>query len=160
VPADEPERGAVLERLDRDAALSNLAQEAVETFDAAVGGVGLADRYRYRPLAFDGADPEPAPRSSVPCAYTVCDGRGVTIVNGIPEDPRFAGRARTPAADCGLRWYAGAPVVVAGRAVGTVAVYDRESRTVEAAARDRLVGLAGDAAARLSTRPSPARARR
>lgn len=136
LPPDERRRLSTVERLlpPPSPSLGGLVAEAAATFDVPLARIGLVDRGRYRVLASTGRDARAVPRRDVPCTYTVLEG-DVLVAPDLGTDPRFAPTA--PVVE-GWRWYAGAPVVVDGHAVGTVALFDTDARPFDDGDRHRL----------------------
>jgi GAF domain-containing protein len=145
VPEDEPTRAAAVAELDTSGTFDDLAGALADEFGVPVAGVGVLEPDRYRVLACHGGDLAEVSRSAVPCSYAVL-GESVTVIEGLTGDPRFAG---SPVVDAGLDWYAGAPVRIGTQAVGTVHLFDRESRDLDADDRGRLRAFADEAADRL-----------
>ena len=79
------------------------------------------------------------------------------IVPDATKDPRFADNPLVTGAP-GIRFYAGAPIVVEGHAVGTMCGADLTARKVEPATVDALKALADQAGALLTARRERARA--
>lgn len=144
LPPDERARLSTVERVlpPPVPSLDGRAEEVAAAFDAPLARIGLVDRGRYRVLASTGRDARTVPRRDAPCTYTVLEG-DVLVVSDLATDPRFAPTAPVVA---GWRWYAGAPVVVAGHAVGTVALFDTDDRPFGDGDRHRLRRFADDVA--------------
>jgi GAF domain-containing protein len=145
VREDEDRRVAAARSLrtgDRSGDLEALSTRAARAFDVPMASVNLLDRSHLHVAACHGVDAERLDRRALPCSYTVLE-EGVTVIEGVGEDPRFAD---SPAVERhGLAWYAGAPVSVDGHRVGTLCVYDTEPRGFDDADRHRLLELAAAA---------------
>jgi phosphoribosyl 1,2-cyclic phosphodiesterase len=124
------------ERFDR---LTRLARRL---FDASITLVTLVDAERQWFKSRQGFDAEETPRDWAFCAHAIHDD-GVFVVPDTLADPRFTdnplvtGRPR-------VRFYAGRPVRVGGRRVGTLCLIDgrpRELRADDLQALDDLAAL-------------------
>ncbi|MBL7261525.1 GAF domain-containing sensor histidine kinase [Paractinoplanes lichenicola] len=155
LPVDEPGRLAAL----HDARVLDTAPE--EDFDdiallasqicgTPLGAVSLVDRDRQWFKAKVGTDLEGAPRDLSFCTYTITS-HDVLEIRDTAADPRFA---ENPAVNAhGLKFYAGAPVVLDGTyAVGTVCVVDHTPRVLTEAQRRALRSLARHASVQLELR--------
>jgi GAF domain-containing protein len=155
LPDDETERLAALERYDLDdaatlRALDRLTALAASRFDVPMASVNIVGERDQHLLACQGIADEWTPRDQSVCTYTILDDE-VTVIEDVHDDPRFDGVASIE--DLGIRFYAGAPVhTPAGRALGTVCVYDDEPRSFDAAAAADLERIAAEAAEQLELR--------
>jgi signal transduction histidine kinase len=156
VPADEPARLAALhdaQVLDTppEEDFDDIALLASEICQTPMGMVSLVDRDRQWVKAKIGVDFAEVPRELSFCAHTIT-GAEVLEVSDARDDVRFADNPYV-AAEQGLRFYAGAPVVLDGvHAVGTVCVFDWEPRTLTASQRRALRSLARHASVQLESR--------
>jgi len=156
VPADEPARLAALhdaQVLDTppEEDFDDIALLASEICQTPMGMVSLVDRDRQWFKAKIGLDVREAPRELSFCAHTIT-GAGLLEVPDARDDERFADNPYV-AGDLGLRFYAGAPVVLDGaHSVGTVCVVDSEPRTLTASQRRALRSLARHASVQLELR--------
>jgi signal transduction histidine kinase len=156
VPADEPARLAALQDaqvLDTppEEDFDDIALLASEICHTPMGLVSLVDQDRQWFKAKIGVDASEAPRDLSFCAYTI-NGPGLLEVRDARADQRFADNPYVMAEE-GLRFYAGAPVVLDGRhSVGTVCVVDTVPRTLNASQRTALRSLARHASAQLELR--------
>jgi signal transduction histidine kinase len=156
VPADEPARLAAL----HDAGVLDTAPEedfddiallASEICGTPVGLVSLVDADRQWFKAKVGLDFVQTHRDLSLCAHTVV-GHDMLEVTDTFADPRFADNPYVTAED-GIRFYAGAPVVLEGTySVGTVCVIDSRPRKLTEAQRRALRSLARHAAVQLELR--------
>ncbi|MEV6852068.1 GAF domain-containing sensor histidine kinase [Actinoplanes sp. NPDC051411] len=156
VPADEPARLAALhdtQVLDTppEDDFDDIALLAAEICHTPMGMVSLVDRDRQWFKAKVGLDIREAPRELSFCAYAIT-GAEMLEVRDARDDDRFSDNPYVTA-DHGLRFYAGAPVVLDGvHSVGTVCVVDNEPRTLTAAQQRALRSLARHASAQLELR--------
>src|SRR4051794_11847093 len=153
VPADEPARLAALRAYAGpddapDEARRRVARLAAELLGAPIAVVALVDKRRVWARAGVGLDAAEAPREAAFCARTILSGE-VLHVPDARRDPRFAGNPLV-AGEPGVRFYAGAPLAVAGgHRVGTVCVMDTRPRGLDERQRQGLADLAALAAAQL-----------
>jgi signal transduction histidine kinase len=156
LPADEPARlAALLDAQVLDTApeedFDDIALLASEICQTPMGMVSLVDRDRQWFKAKIGVDIREAPRDLSFCAHTIT-GADLLEVPDAREDERFSDNPYV-AADNGLRFYAGAPVVLDGvHSVGTVCVVDNQPRALTDSQRRALRGLARHASVQLELR--------
>jgi phosphoribosyl 1,2-cyclic phosphodiesterase/DNA-binding response OmpR family regulator len=131
VPADEEARLRALhdagildspaeERFDR---ITRLARRV---FDVPIALVSLVDAERQWFKSRQGIDAAETPREISFCAHAIHDDR-VFLVPDTLTDPRFADNPAVTG-DPRVRFYAGRPVHVDGRRVGTLCLVDRRPR--------------------------------
>jgi diguanylate cyclase (GGDEF)-like protein len=72
--------------------------------------------------------PRESPREISLCAHAILDPENLTVVDDLVEDARFADNPLV-AGGAGVRFYAAAPLVVQGHALGTICVADRSPRS-------------------------------
>lgn len=142
---DDPLRLSALAALEvfdsaPDADFERLARSAARNFKAEIALVTLVgkDRQWFR-ACFGAGDLTETPTDIAFCAYTIAQpGDGPMVVLDAMQDERFRDN---PLVTGGLeaRFYAGAPIVVAGQKVGTLCVLDRLPR--DAVAPDLLEQL-------------------
>jgi len=154
---DERERIAATESVSRErsAALDRLAELAGLHFGTEYAAVNLVGDREVVAVGRYGNPPAHVPRAASACTYTVLDG-DPTVVEDLHTDPRF--ERYEPDEDLGLRFYAGARVVVDDQPVGTVCVYDSEVGSAPEEARRFLSVLAAAAGEHLSGADRPATA--
>ena len=147
LPADEAARLRVLrqlgildspaeERFDR---ITRLAQRL---FDVPIALVSLVDADRQWFKSRQGVDIEETTRELSFCAHAIHDDRVFVVADAL-SDPRFADHPMVTAG-ARVRFYAGRPVHVDGRRVGTLCVVDhrpRQLRDDDARALDDLAAL-------------------
>ncbi len=132
IPDDEPERLAALHRLDvlgtpPEPELDVITRLAADRFDAAIALVSLVDADRQWFKARHGLEAAETCRRDSFCAHTIA-GDGVMVVPDARADPRFA-RNPLVTGEPRIRFYAGAPLVLAGgEQVGTLCVIDPAPR--------------------------------
>jgi len=146
---DERERIAATETLsqERTASLDRLAELAGLYFGTEYAAVNLVGNREVTAVGRYGDPPVSVPRAASACTYTVLDD-DPTVVEDLQADPRF--ERYDPGQDLGVRFYAGARVVVDGQPVGTVCVYDSEAGTAPDGAGRFLSVLAAAAREHLS----------
>ncbi|WP_203733202.1 GAF domain-containing sensor histidine kinase [Paractinoplanes durhamensis] len=154
VPVDEPARLAAL----HDAGVLDTAPEedfddiallASEICGTPMGLVSLVDNDRQWFKAKVGLELTQVPRELSFCSHAI-NSHDLLEVPDATQDIRFADN---PYVQGGLRFYAGAPVVLDGTfAVGTVCVIDHEPRELTEAQRRALRSLARHAAVQLELR--------
>lgn len=155
LPEDEQARRAVLDSyaVESDAlgeALDRLTELATALFDVDSAAVGLIEAHHERFLSCHGADFESMNREDAICTYTILD-EGITVVENVPEDPRFSENEGLAAAD--ITFYAGAPLVTSdGAAIGTLCLQDSEPRTFPERDRKLLSLLAEEVMEQLELR--------
>ncbi len=147
LPPDESARLSVLrqlgildtpaeERFDR---ITRLAQRL---FDVPIALVSLVDTDRQWFKSRQGVDIEETTRDLSFCAHAIHDDRVFVVADAL-QDPRFADHPMVTAG-ARVRFYAGRPVRVDGRRVGTLCVVDhrpRQLRDDDARALDDLAAL-------------------
>jgi signal transduction histidine kinase len=156
VPVDEPARLAAL----RDTQVLDTAPEedfddiallASEICGTPMGLVSLVDEDRQWFKARTGLGIGETTRESSFCAHAIT-GHELLEVSDATTDPRFAENPMVAAED-GIRFYAGAPVVLDGTySVGTVCVVDHVPRELSAGQRRALRSLARHTAVQLELR--------
>ena len=101
--------------------------------------------------------PRESPREISFCAHAILEPDVLTIVNDLVEDPRFADNPLV-AGGAGARFYAAAPLVAEGHAIGTICVADNAPRPgLTEQQQAGLRALARQAVAQLELRRSLAR---
>jgi len=131
LPQNEDERLAALERHDFDSerflsAVRRLTDVAAAHFDVAQSSVNLVTERTQEFLACHGESWDATTREQSICTFTILED-GVTVVEDIREDPRFADTEFLE--ELGIRFYAGASITTDdGLPLGTVCVYDDEPR--------------------------------
>ncbi|GIE96574.1 GAF domain-containing sensor histidine kinase [Paractinoplanes rishiriensis] len=156
LPADEHARLAALHEANvLDTApeedFDDIALLASEICGTPMGLVSLVDENRQWFKAKVGVDLDETRRELSFCAYAI-HGHELLEVPDATVDRRFADNPYVQAEE-GIRFYAGAPVVLDGtHAVGTVCVVDRVPRELSDAQRRALRSLARHAAVQLELR--------
>jgi PAS domain S-box-containing protein len=147
IPADEDQRLARLHALGVLDTPPEPLFDALARLAAAIAGtpialVSLVDAERQWFKANVGLpDTGQTPRALAFCAYAILDEELLEVPDAL-ADPRFADNPLTLSA-LGLRFYAGAPLVMAGgERIGTLCVADRQSRHLSEAQRTQLHLLA------------------
>jgi len=130
---DAPQRLAALEATvpvfpGPDPDFDDIAALASALFSAPVALVTVLGRVDQWFLARQGTGEIRTPSDASFCARMIADPTGrPLIVPDAREDLRFAGLPSVTGAPH-LRFYAGAPIVIDGQAIGTVCVFDTEPR--------------------------------
>lgn len=156
VPEDEPARLAALQTVvagdaAADESLGLIVRQVAKAFDVPAAMVSLVDAHRQLFRAATGL-PESlmaageSPRETSVCGHVVA-GRTLLVVEDVLRDERFANNPLL--LEHGIRFYAGAPLLVDGQAVGTLCVIDRRPREMTPRDRILLERLADEAADRL-----------
>lgn len=123
-------------------AFDDLARIAARLCGTPIALVTLLDPHRQWFKARVGLDLRETPRRHALCARTVLVPDRPTEVEDAAVDPRFRDLPMI-AGPPHLRFYAGVPLTLdEGIAVGTLCVYDRQPRQLEAGQREALVALA------------------
>lgn len=130
-PANEPARLAALRSsglLDaKGDALQDIVELAAYACDCPIAYAALVDADRVAVLCSIGLDVRELERDGGFCAHTIL-GHELFAVSDASADPRFA-RQPLVAAEPGVRFYAGVPLVTAeGFAFGAIAVMDHKPR--------------------------------
>jgi len=144
-PADEAERQEILRSLRLGTAPPEPAFDALAHAARALTGceislVTLVDADQALHVARDGTTLQQTARADAFCAHAITQPTLFEVVD-LREDPRFAHNPLVQGED-GLRHYAAAPLLVEGRALGTLCVLDRVPGRLDAAACTHLTGLA------------------
>src|SRR5580704_4327697 len=131
LPADEPARVRALHQLGildspAEERFDRITRLARRVFDVPIALVSLVDAERQWFKSRQGVDVQETPRELSFCAHAIHDDR-VFIVPDALTDPRFADNPAVTGA-LRVRFYAGRPVRVGGRRVGTLCVVDRRPR--------------------------------
>jgi CheY-like chemotaxis protein len=133
LPQAESERLDVLETYDLDtdalqADLSRLTDLASAYFDVPMASVNIIEERSQEFLACHGGDWSATTREDSICTYAIVEGDGVTVIEDVQSDPRFADNEELQ--ELGIRSYAGATLTTDdGLAIGTLCVYDDEPRS-------------------------------
>ena len=145
IPADEKDRLAAVERyklggIGREKEFDNITRLAAELFNVPISLVSIvgSDMQCFRGAC--GMDSSGSPRDAAFCAFAILDPE-VTVIEDATKDPRFV---RNPfvLGEPFIRFYAGAPLMVDGYAVGTVCLIDSVPLRFGADERKRLADLA------------------
>ena len=162
IPSDEARRLAVLRGLGildtpPDPALDELTRLAADVLGTPVALVSLVDEDRQWFKSRVGMAATQTPRCDAFCAHAIAQ-EGLFLVEDAWADPRFAGNPLVTGGPF-IRFYAGVPLRVAGRSVGTLCVTDRQARTLSSRERSTLERLAGLVAVQLLRHRDEATAR-
>lgn len=138
---DETERLHVLSTLDAvglepEERFARITRMATRDLAVPIAAVSLIDDQRQRFKAAIGLESNDLPREQAICADTLA-GQGVLVVPDLRADPRFRDYP-TVTGPPHAQSYAGLPLVVAGRRVGTLCVLDTRVRSFDA---DELAAL-------------------
>jgi len=123
------------------AVLDRIARLAGRLTDAPIALLTLLGEEKQVILAGAGTDREALPAKPSVCRYTIASNEPV-VVEDLSSDRRFADEYYVTG-ELHLRFYAGAPLTTSdGHRIGTLCVYDRESRTPRRDLSDDLEDLA------------------
>ncbi|TVV71153.1 GAF domain-containing protein [Sphingomonas solaris] len=159
LPADEDARQAAVDALPLaraagDPRLAAIVAEAAALFGLDAAVISIIDGDRQRWVVRHGVGEEGTPRAISFCGHALLTPDKVFTVPDARADRRFAGNPLVTGAPR-LRFYAGAPLVQDGAALGALCVIDQAPHKVSDAQRAELARLAAEAVAILSE-PSPA----
>jgi len=130
----------------------DLARLAATVCAAPIALISLLDRDRQWFKAHIGLQTRETPRGYAFCEHAIRQPEQVTIVSDATQDERFAANPLVTAAPR-IRFYAGAPLVSAGQALGTLCTIDSAPRRgLDAWQLDTLQFLAGQVVVRLEER--------
>ncbi|HSN31921.1 MAG TPA: PAS domain-containing protein, partial [Ideonella sp.] len=142
---DEARRLAVLHAIGvlgtpAEPSFDALADCAASASGCPVALLNLVDADRVWVKAAVGTSAASLPREQALCTHVVAADAPLEV-DDLRRDARFAGHALV-AVEGGLRFFAGFPLRVEGRAVGALCVHDRVPRRLDAAQRRTLASLA------------------
>ena len=155
LPDDEDARLAALDRFvadpdELDATFARLTEIAAATFDIDAAAVGLVDAHHERFLGCYGIDVDRMDREDTVCTYAILE-EGVTVVEDLHEDPRFADNEAIDGVD--IRFYAGVPVTAPdGSKIASFCLYDFAPRSLSTDDRALLELFAAEAGDQLALR--------
>jgi diguanylate cyclase len=164
IPADESARRTALAASglldgEDDHALAELAVVAAEALEVPAALVSVIDRDRQVILANVGLDLASVDRADAFCAHAIVTPSEVMAVTDMRADHRFAHHPLV-VGEPHIRFYAGAPIVVGGHGLGTVAVLDHQPRDLSPREERVLRNLAGHVAGLVEVRQAAAAASR
>ena len=154
IPFDEASRLAVLRALQ---VLDTPAEERFERhtrlarrlFGVPIALVSLVDTNRQWFKSVQGLVATHTPRDISFCGHVVANQEALVVENAL-DDPRFSDNPLV-AEDPSIRFYAGAPLEVSGKIMGTICVIDRVPRQMDAEERACLADLADMVVAELKS---------
>ena len=155
LPENEEARLAALDRYavapeSLGESFDRLTEIATELFGVDAAAVGLIDAHEQRFLGCHGVSFGAIDREETICTYAMVE-PGVTVIEDVQEDPRFADNEGIAAAD--IRFYASAPVETdGGEVLGTFCIYDDSPRSLDERERELLGLLANEAMEQLTLR--------
>jgi len=131
IPGDEALRLAAIERyklsgIGREAAFDRVAQLTASLFKVPIALVSIVGSEMQCFRGACGLEVSGTPRDIAFCAFAILD-PDVTVVPDTLQDPRFASNPLVTGPPH-ARFYAGAPLRVDGRAVGTLCIADAKPR--------------------------------
>ena len=135
VPQDEAERLAALRAYDLDSravvtSIERITDLAADHFGVDQASVNIIGEHSQEFMACHGAaeEWEAMDREDSICTFTILEDDGVMAVPDVTEDPRFESRSET-LLELGIRAYLGASLTSSvGLTIGSLCVYDGESR--------------------------------
>lgn len=135
LPPDESQRLAALRELlildtPPEERFDRIVRFAADEFDVPIALVSLVDAHRQWFKARVGLDVCETGRDAAFCAHAILEPE-VMVVEDALADPRFVDNPLVNGAP-GIRFYAGAPLQVGGRHVGTLCVIDVRPRGFDA----------------------------
>lgn len=135
LPADEAERLEALRRLlildtPPEERFDRIVRFAADEFDVPIALVSLVDADRQWFKARVGLDACSTSRDSAFCGYAILKPE-VLVVEDALADPRFEDNPLV-LGEPKIRFYAGAPIEVSGRRIGTLCVIDTRPRRFDA----------------------------
>jgi PAS domain S-box-containing protein len=133
-----------------ESAFDDLTRLAAAVCAAPIALISLVDEHRQWFKSRVGLDASETPRDVAFCAHAIL-GEGLFVVPDSHEDPRFADNPLVTSGP-GVRFYAGAPLVVAGHALGTLCVIDHVARRLTAEQQGALAALARQVSAQIELR--------
>ena len=148
-----------LEALSRTDILDSLPEQAYDDLVALasrmcgtpIALISMVDRDRQWFKAKVGLPSSETPRDLAFCAHAILAPDDVFTIHDTQRDPRFVDHPLVTGAPH-IRFYAGAPIVTDGEALGTVCVIDTKPRTLDDAQKRSLQILARQAGALLKSR--------
>ena len=151
---DEEARLAVLESLDvldsdAESEFDSLVRAASLSFSAKTATISLVDHDRQWFKARTGLDLSETPRDISFCTHAILHQNEVMVVPDASQDDRFRDNPLVTQED-GIRFYAGAPIIVEGYPIGTLCIFDPNPRPEgfskrEAAALEEMANVASKA---------------
>ena len=132
IPANEQDRLSAIRRyrlsgLGKEPEFNRVAQLAAALFDMPTTLVSIVGADEQCMRGSFGFEPESTPRSIAFCAHAILS-EAVMIVPDATADPRFMANPLVTG-DPGIRFYAGAPLMVDGVSVGTLCLIDYQPRS-------------------------------
>jgi len=131
-------------------AFNQLSATVAAVFDVPMALLTVLRRDRQIFQGAWGTDLGGCARESAFCSHTVLQPQ-VMVVEDAANDPRFVVNELVQCSPF-IRFYAGAPIVVGGVAIGSLCILDHQPRTLDAAQCDLLAKLAATAANLIETR--------
>ena len=128
-----------------DPALDALTRAVAAQIGCPISLVSLVDEHRQWFKAHHGLADTETPREWAFCAHALADGQLLEVPDA-RADARFADNPLVTG-EPGIRFYAGAPLIVQGQAIGTLCAIDRVPRRLAPQDRRALTELAAVAAA-------------
>lgn len=156
MPKDEALRLAAVrsleaDRQETDEVLDRLVEVARRQSGAPIAFISLLDADLQRFIARSGLDFAETARSAAMCAYAILEPDQLLWVADARLDPRFENNPLVLGAQ-GIRFYAGAPLLVNGRAVGSFCLAGPDPRDRDEGLVALLSDLSAIAAERLAGR--------
>jgi len=161
LPDHEAERLAALHALEildshPEAAYDDLVELAAFICGTPIAALNLIDAERQWSKALIGCEETEAPRDDSFCAHTIAEPGGELLVADALADEAWSVHPYVTPAD-GLRFYAGAAVVIDGLPLGALCVADTVARQLDGEQLGALRALARQASALLELRATTRR---
>lgn len=133
-PEDEPQRLATLHSLNildslPEERFDRLTRLAKRIFDVPIALVSLVDTNRQWFKSSQGLDACETPRDISFCGHAIL-GQDVFMIPDTKQDPRFADNPLVTG-EPHIQFYAGCPLTIDGRKLGTLCIIDRQPRYFE-----------------------------
>lgn len=151
-PADEARRQAAVDRLRlgdtaEDPRLAAIVARVAALFGTPQAVISIIDRDRQQWIVRHGIDGTGTPRAISFCGHAVFDPGSVLAVPDARDDSRFAGNPLVTGAIADLRFYAGAPLLLDGAALGSLCAIDERTHPISDAQKAELKRLADEVVA-------------
>lgn len=107
--------------------VNRLTELGAGRFDAPTCFIGLMKQDEEKMLACYGGEPRTTPWKDTVCTHTIA--RDDILITNVNEDDRFKDNEHLK--EMGIEWYAGTPVYIDGKPVGTFCITDDHERELD-----------------------------